>query len=135
LLVMQHQVDVQNEISRVHYKVRAAIERGGAGSAEAVVAELVEPLVETMLFVGAARLEGPIAGSSAFREQFEGRGPADDAGRSLRELDLDGRLMRYPLSYQIYSAAFDALPAVAKGQAYRRLREILGAQDDSETFA
>src|SRR5690606_27170180 len=141
LLVMQHQIDVQNEISRVNYKVRAALERsadaanGAPGPDAAVVAELVEPLVETLLFAGEARLESPISGSSTFRATFEARGPVDDAGRSLRELALDGRLMRYPLSYQIYSAAFDALPAVAKAQVYRRLREILGGEDASETFA
>src|SRR5690606_31833629 len=84
--------------------------------------------------VGAAALEGPIVGTSEFREAFERRGPMDERGRSLRELDLEGRLMRYPLSYQIYSAAFDALPAVAKAQVYRRLREILGGEDPSERF-
>src|SRR5690606_31465033 len=135
LLVMQHQIDVQNEISRVNYKVRAALHREGAEPSRAVVAELVEPLVEAMLFVGEATLEGPIVGSPEFREQFERRGPTDPAGRSLRELDLEGRLMRYPLSYQIYSKAFDALPAVAKAQAYRRLKAILDGDDASEKFA
>src|SRR5690606_27828633 len=135
LLVMQHQVDVQNEISRVSYKVRAAEHRLGAEPSHEVVAELVEPLVETMLFVGEAPLDGPIAGSSEFRERFEQRGPFDPAGRSLRALALDGRLMRYPLSFQIYSKAFDALPAVAKAQVYGRFKAILGGGDTSERFA
>ena len=134
LLVMQHQIDVQNEISRVNYKVRAAMQRSEVVS-PADVAELVEPLVETMLFAGAAPLEGPIVGTSGFRDAFERRGPADDSGRSLRELDLESRLMRYPLSFQIYSEAFDALPDVAKTQVYRRLYEILGGEDSSEKFA
>jgi len=135
LLVMQHQIDVQNEISRVSYKVRAASHRNGAEPSRAVVAELVEPLVEEMLFVDEASLQGPIVGSSDFRERFEQRGPTDPAGRSLRELDLERRLMRYPLSYQIYSKAFDALPEVAKAQVYRRLNAVLGGDDQSEKFA
>jgi len=134
LLVLQHQIDVQNEISRVNYKVRQALYHDEAASRDEIAA-LVEPLVETMLFVGETPLEGPIVGSSGFRERFERRGPRDAAGRSLRELDLERRLMRYPLSYQIYSKAFDALPAVAKAQVYRRLEHILGGEDESEQFA
>jgi hypothetical protein len=40
--------------------------------------------------------------------------------------------MKYPCSYLIYSAAFDALPPGAKEPIYRRLWEVLsgGEQDD-----
>jgi hypothetical protein len=47
----------------------------------------------------------------------------------LRDLDLDGKILRYPLSYLIYSNAFDGMPQVAKDYAYRRLREILSGKD------
>ncbi len=134
-LVMQHQIDVQNEISRVSYRVRAEQNHAGAEVEPAVVAELVEPLVEAMLFVGETPLEGPIVGSSAFSERFEQRGPTDPAGRSVRELQLEGRLMRFPLSYQIYSLAFDALPEAARARVYVRLAEILRGDDASERFA
>jgi hypothetical protein len=36
-------------------------------------------------------------------------------------------LFRYPLSYLIYSSAFEALPVIARDAIYRRLSEILDA--------
>ena len=43
--------------------------------------------------------------------------------------------MRYPLSYMIYSEAFDALPADAKDAIYRRLWEVLSGRDRSPRYA
>ena len=146
LLVLQHQVDVQNEIARVGYRVRTALDGAKAGdepsagdgqvraSPGAPIAELTEPLVEAMLFVGAAELAGPITGSSDFRRGFERRGPRDAAGRSLRDLDLSHRLLRYPLSYLVYSSAFDALPEPAKDYVYRRFADVLRGEDPSGKF-
>ena len=63
------------------------------------------------------------------------RGPGDGAGRSLRQLSLDRRLLRYPCSYMIYSAAFDALPAVAKEAVYQRLWTVLSGGDAAARYA
>jgi hypothetical protein len=52
--------------------------------------------------------------ASTFAEAFAARGRADRPGRSLRQLDLERRLLRYKCSYMIYSAAFNALPNEAK---------------------
>ena len=71
----------------------------------------------------------PVAGTSGFAEQFARMGPRDKKGRSLRDLDLKTRLFRYPLSYLIYSEAFDALPVFAKDHIYDRLREILNGTE------
>ena len=49
----------------------------------------------------------------------------DRKGRSLYELDLTRRLLKYPCSYLIYSPAFDALPPLASAPIYRRLWEVL----------
>ena len=81
------------------------------------------------------RRSGGVDGTSGFAARFASRGPRDRQGRSLRELDLDGRLMRYPLSYMIYSDAFDALPADAKDSIYRRLWEVLSGRDRSSRYA
>ena len=53
----------------------------------------------------------------------------------LRDFDLQTRLFRYPLSYMIYDAAFDALPDLAKERIYQRLLEILTGKDQSEAYA
>ena len=47
-----------------------------------------------------------------FQKKFAERGPRDAKGRSLRDLNLKTRLFEYPVSYMIYSEAFDNLPAV-----------------------
>jgi len=67
--------------------------------------------------------------------EFAARGPRDARGRSLRDLDLQTRLVKYPLSYLIYSESFDALPMPIKNYVYTRLREVLGGRDQSPEFA
>ncbi len=68
-------------------------------------------------------------GGSGFAERFARLGPKDSRGRSLRELDLDTRLLRHPLSYEIYSEQFDALPQYALDYIYSRVAEVLLGKD------
>jgi hypothetical protein len=75
-----------------------------------------------------------VKGTSSFVGDFESSGVRDGRGRSLRELELETRLFRYPLSFMVGSDAFLALPRVAKDTAYRRIREVLGGEDRSEPF-
>jgi hypothetical protein len=62
-------------------------------------------------------------------------GPRDHQGRSLRDLDLTHRLLRYPCSYMIYSAAFDALPADAKDAIYKRMWQVLSGDDQGQKYS
>ena len=131
LLVIEHQVALQNLITRVNWDTRTAL----ASATGDVVAATAEPLVRAMLFVDAVELAGPIEGTSGFAEQFEARGVRDSAGRSLRDLDLTRRVFRYPLSYLIHSEAFDALPDVTRTYVYRRIHETLAGEDPNGDFA
>ena len=97
--------------------------------------DTVERLLRMMLFVDAVEYTEPISGNEKFVEQFASRAVRDAQGRSLRDFDLSRRLFRHPLSYVIYSPAFDALPSDAKSLFYRRLREVLTGADTSEDFA
>lgn len=148
LLVLQHQVDVHNLIIRANYKCRMLMEHHQPGSSLEPISweqlpplmqsrfqELLEPLVEGMLMVHAAKFPVPIHGHSGFAKSFEARGPWDSRGRSLRDLDLRTRLFKYPLSFLIYSEGFDYLPGAAKEYVYRRLDEILTGRDQSPTFS
>ncbi len=146
LLVIEHQVAMQNLITRVNYDTRTALEAGTTGDglaadgisadgvAGGVVANIAEPLVRSMLFADAVELAGPIEGTSGFAEQFEARGVRDGAGRSLRELDLTRRVFRYPLSYLIHSEAFDAMPDVTRTYVYSRIDEIFSEEDANGDF-
>jgi hypothetical protein len=127
LLVLEHQAHMLNLITRAGWESRV-------GNA-ARVREAVNTLVDYMLFVDEAPLPGPVEGSSNFAETFQAAGPRDARGRSLRDLQLDTRLMRYPLSYMIYSGAFDGLPLDARNVAYQRLRDVLSGTDTREHYA
>jgi hypothetical protein len=129
LLVLQHQADVQNLITRVSYDARSP-----ADKREEPLEETVERLLRMMLFVDAVEYTDPISGDPKFVDQFASRAVRDSQGRSLRDFDLTRRLFRYPLSYVIYSAAFDALPADARSMFYARLNEVLTGADTSESF-
>jgi hypothetical protein len=93
-----------------------------------------ERIVRAMLFVGEAKLTEPVHGPSHFAEEFAQRGPRDSKGRSLRDLDLQRRLLRYPLSYLIYSKSFDGMPGDLREYVHRRIRQVLTGEDNSLEF-
>jgi hypothetical protein len=137
LLVFQHQTRMMNLLTRIGWEVRLAKDGADAGGAEAAAAAAratAEEVVDYLLFVDEAPLPGPMAGTSGFAEQFSARGPRDRHGRSLRELDLEHRLLRYPCSYMIYSDVFDALPPEAREAIYVRMWQILSGQDSDAKY-
>jgi hypothetical protein len=130
-LVFEHQLEMMNVLTRIGWEFRIA---AAEGHEPTTLERTIEDAVEYLLFVGEARLE-PIRGTSGFAETFAALGPRDERGRSLRELQLDGRLMRYPLSYMIYSRVFDALPEDARAAVYRRLAAVLSGAIADERYA
>lgn len=147
LLLLVHQSQIHNVIGEVSYGVRAAMEEEDvrerfqpdadpaySEQTRNRIEEITEPLVRELLFVDAAPLEQSVAESSEFASEFSSRGPRDHQGRSLRDLDLKDRLLRYPLSYLIYSEQFDQLPDFALQYVYRRLHEVLTGEDTSGDF-
>jgi hypothetical protein len=140
LLVLQHQADVQNAITRLGWDTRTALAAAAAGhmeasEAQARIAEPAEELVKRMLFADAVEYTAPISGDPKFVAQFASRAVKDPQGRSLRDFDLTHRLFRYPLSYMIYTAAFDGMPAEAKRAVYARINAVLTGADTSADFA
>src|SRR5688572_18899495 len=135
-MTFEHQTQMTNLITRVAWQARIdghvtpshdiARAAGHAG---------IEELVSYMLFSGEAPLAEPIEGVSSFARTFPQRGPRDGQGRSLRDFDLRTRLFRYPLSYMIHSAAFDALPDRVRDRVFRRLHEILSGVDKGPAYA
>jgi len=85
-------------------------------------------VVDYMPFVDEAPLGAGVTPSSNFAQKFSERGPRDGRGRSLRDLDLHRRLLKYPCSYMIYSDVFDALPSEAKDAVYRRMWHVLATR-------
>ncbi len=53
----------------------------------------------------------------------------------MRDFDLQTRLFKYPLSYMVYSAQFDALPDTVRERVYQRLYDVLTGKDQRQVFA
>lgn len=132
LMMLNHQTHATNLVTRLGWQARiAAHDAPKAGVLPAQARETAQELADYLLFADEAPLPSPIRGASEYASQFSSRGPRDGKGRSLRELDLTRRLLRYPCSYMIYTDAFDALPAPAKTLVYERMWQILsGAAKD-----
>jgi hypothetical protein len=139
LMVLGHQSHVHNLITVAIHKLRDGLDHRlknvPKGDASGLVKELAEPVVRALLFSGEAVLTDPVVGTSNFAADFAGKGPRDSRGRSLRDLDLKTRLLRYPLSYVIYSESFNQMPPILKDYIYRRLREVLSGEDKSPAYA
>jgi hypothetical protein len=85
----------------------------------------VNDVADHLLFLDQHPFPNRIQGDPGFTQIFEATGPRDRRGRSLRQFDLEHRLMRYPCSYMIYTAAFDAIPSTTKAAIYRRMWTVL----------
>jgi hypothetical protein len=132
LLVFDHQMRMMNLLIRLGWEARILEHERRLTAAS--LEQIVNEVVDYMLFVDEAPLD-PVRGSSAFAQRFSARGPRDARGRSLRDLDLERRLLRYPCSYMIYSDAFIALPDSVRSAVYERLWKILSGSDTSPKYA
>ncbi|MFN0018576.1 MAG: hypothetical protein ACKVP0_09975 [Pirellulaceae bacterium] len=148
LMVLEHQAEAQNYITQANFGTRQALhyeqslnrELGKPAdehwdSTKSRIKSVCEPLLEYLLFSEETTLTHKVQGTSKFAEEFSQLGPRDKQGRSLRELDLNRRMFKYPCSYLIYSEAFAALPREAKDYVLRRLQDVLSGKDTSKRFS
>jgi hypothetical protein len=143
LMVFEHEMHMINLFTRVGWEVRFSLyqdakHQSPSRSKDAtarLIRDTSRELVDYMLFVDEAPLASKIQGTSGFAEKFSMEGPSDSRGRSLRQFDLEHRLMRYPCSYMIYSEAFDGLPDETKEAIYERMWQILSGQEQREKYA
>jgi hypothetical protein len=133
-LALGHQAHMTNLLTRLGWEARVAAS-GASGAQTDRVMDAARDVADYMLFVDEAPLPKKIEGSSGFAESFAALGPKDSKGRSLRQLDLQRRLTRYPCSYMIYSEAFDALPNLARDAVYQRLWLVLSGTDSSKPYS
>ena len=127
LMLLEHQTQAANLMTWAGWEARLGDPARTKAAAEA--------LADYLLFVGEAPIEGSIEGTPTFARAFQSSGPRDMKGRSLRDLQLKGRLMRYPLSYMVFTPMFDALPEPASAIVRARLSAVLTGQDTSPRYA
>jgi hypothetical protein len=134
LLVFSHQVQMSNLLTRASWEARAADPARHPDRSvqpqfvETLMNGVAEEVVDYMLFVDEAPLPDGVRGGSAFAARMAAGAPRDRRGRSLYELDLTRRLLKYPCSYLIYTPAFDALPPLARTAVYKRLWQVLSGE-------
>ena len=133
LMTLEHQTRMTNLMTRIGWDTRIAQHDGKFDQEKLNGA--VEEMVTYMLFADERQIREPITGVSTFTKTFPERGPRDKQGRSLRDFDLKTRMFKYPLSYMIYSAAFDGMPDAVRDRVYQRLHDILTGKDQSPTYA
>jgi len=121
-------------LTRIGWDTRVALQAGRPDAA-AMIGRAAADVVDYLLLVDETPLPDRVTGTSGFAEKFSAEGPADRQGRSLRQLDLSTRLLRYPCSYMIYADAFDALPSEARDAIYRRLWDVLSRRETGAKYA
>ena len=147
LMVLEHQALMQNILTEAHYQTLYALHeqaildrisdtpsKGLSESIQGRIDRAAERVVRTMLFVDEAPLEKELQGHGPFRLAFEARGPSTQDGRTLRRLELSGRLFTLPLSHLVYSETFDQLPAELLGRVYRKLHDVLSGRNTHKDF-
>lgn len=131
LLVLEHRNHMTNLLVRLGWQARVEDRPAAAGGRPPrrgdgpALEDTAAEVVDYLLFVDEAPLPPGIVSTSGFAEAYSAEGPFDGRGRSLHQLDLEGRLLRYPCSPLVYADAFDALPARALDAVYRRMWTVL----------
>ena len=133
LLVLEHQVEVQNRLTRLNYETRQLLADQGAIANEELD-PLIRPLLDSLFMAHEAPLADKIEGSSGFQEHFATLGPQDAQGRSLRDFDLQTRTFRYPLSYLVYSPAIAQLADPVRERLFAQIVAVLRQQPDAVDY-
>jgi len=140
LLVLEHQLAMQNTLTRASLECRRMLEYQKnlqRDLKEPVTEELVydsvkrvfdsaaKDVVDDLLFRDEAVLPKGLAGSPAFQTAFLAQAARTADGQSLKDFHLKGHLFKNRCSYLIYSESFLALPQELKKRVYARLTQAL----------
>jgi len=142
LLVFEHQLTVQNALTRANQRCLALLDfqqgvqrelhhpastEPELESVEKGFADAVEQVLDALLSKGEAPLpKGGVSGIGGFASAFAGVGEAkSEPGPSLKDLDLRDRLFKYRCSYLIQTPAFEGLQPTLRKRVLRRLLRVL----------
>lgn len=148
LMVLEHQTQTHNSLALASYETRQAMHQSFemnrilerepgflSESAERRINTVAENAVRHLLMCDEFQLTSPVRGTSEFADDFAKRGPHDSSGRTLRELDLETRLFKYPCSYLIYSAAFKSLPDEVRIRIVTQVKRVLDGKLAADQFS
>ncbi len=132
LVVLEHQAHMHNYITRLSFEAQIMLKQYGHIR---YLKNQVNAFLRYLLLTEEAPLRSALQGNPEFVKQFTARGLRDKQGRSLRDLDLQTRMFKYPCSFLIYSPPFDTMPTAIREHLLQRLYDILTGQDQSPEFA
>jgi hypothetical protein len=150
LLVFEHQLTVQNSLTRAGMMCRKMIayqhglqktfkepvsDEPAYDSVKSVFASATQDIVDRLLFRHAAPLPDGVIGNEAFRKSFTQNAPRSPAGHALKDLQLRDRIFANRCSYLIYSDSFRALPVTLKTRVLERLEAALRSRDPKDRYA
>jgi hypothetical protein len=123
LLVFEHQMAVQNAITRLQQDIQLSLP-----TSEYALADL-------LLFRRSIKLPEGVAKSPAFEKAFAAGAKRSAAGDSLKDLALEGQLFRNRCSYLIYSDAFLALPQAMQARIFAVIYAALHDLDPDQRYS
>ncbi len=148
LMILEHQTQFHNYVTNASYTARQALhhqaemnklfERPADFRSDTTKRRLdsaANKLVEYLFFSDEFALTSPVKGNSRFASEFESKGIRSSSGHSLRDFDLQKRLLKYPCSYLIYTDSFNSLPDSIMSIVKKRMLEVLNGQDTSDRFS
>lgn len=146
LMVLEHQTQMHNRIAAATLETRIALNQNQAmnealdrgedylsDSTQRRIESVASKLVRYLLFEEEFLLTDPLKGTSDFAAEFSQRGPKDDKGRSLRQLEMTQRMFQYPCSFLIYSDAFQQMPPRVHQRVLTLLHQELQPQGSEDT--
>ncbi|MBI1312443.1 hypothetical protein GC176_14220 [bacterium] len=123
-LVFSHQVEGINLLTRVGMEARLNVR-----------SDAEDRLVRYFVFADEPSLAVPVDRShSAYASVFEAAVKSDGNGRSLRQLDLQTRLLKYRLSWLIGHRSFAELPPDCRSRLVQRIKGGLQTGEPGDVF-
>lgn len=146
LLILGHQTQLHTLMADLTIKTRRALhdqkimdellQRDArlSDSTRSRIKHAADKVLKCIFFIEEIDLPEIDMTRSRFAKAFTERGPKDAEGRSLYQLQMDGRMLRHPLSYLIYSDTFDKLPAEALDYLWAEIERILNPSKRREGY-
>ena len=150
LLVFEHQMAMQNSLTRAGFVCRKMIayqhglqttfkepvtDEPAYDSVKSVFASSVQDILDHLLFRRAAPLPEGVVLNAEFQAAFSRGAPRSRSGHALKDLQLRDRIFAQRCSYLIYSECFQALPEPLKARIFDRLFQALHSRDPKDRYA
>ncbi|MEM9015408.1 MAG: hypothetical protein AAGC68_00245 [Verrucomicrobiota bacterium] len=148
LMILEHQVGVHNKLVEANITTRVTLHRDRelkqafgepfdgplSETNQRILDHLADDVLEGMLYADEFALPGGVQGGPEFAAAFSRAERKSSAGRSLRDLRLYERIMKYRCSHLIYSEAFDHLPQEIRSLILTKLHGVLTSASEHPDF-